>query len=188
MGAAIRISKTSTSKCTYQAWADRSKSTWAAGGLCCLCRCRRCRWGSASASASWTFPCASRRSHPSSSRVPRHGGHLTGAQIAAALAKALGRECTGMTRRPRGVAASYSRASRTLATCSRSKRDFSAVFRSARNPGVLRALNPSLPRCDMWRAQNRSRTRLRSKRAALNASSSGFGLYAHPKYGLIEER
>jgi hypothetical protein len=68
------------------------------------------------------------------------------------------------------------------------KRDFSAVFRGARNPDVLRALNPSLSRCGMWLAQNRSRSRLRGKRAALNASPSGFGPYAHPKHGLPEEK
>jgi hypothetical protein len=53
------------------------------------------------------------------------------------------------------------------------KRDFRAVFRGARNPDVLLAFNPSLPRCDMRLAQNRSGTRLRGKRAALNASPSG---------------
>jgi hypothetical protein len=29
---------------------------------------------------------------------------------------------------------------------------------------------------------------MRSKRAGLNANSSGFGLYAHPKYGLLAEK
>jgi hypothetical protein len=69
------------------------------------------------------------------------------------------------------------------------RRDFGAVFRGMRNWDVLHALNPSLPPQDMWLlAQNRSRSRLRRKRAALNASPGGFGPRAHPKLSLLEEK
>ncbi|NPT54216.1 hypothetical protein [Paraburkholderia elongata] len=70
----------------------------------------------------------------------------------------------------------------------RFRRDFGTVFRGVHNWDVLHALNPSLPRKDMWLAQNRSRTGLRRKKAALNISPGGFGPYAHPELSLLEEK
>lgn len=90
-------------------------------------------------------------------RVGIAGEHLTGAQMAASLTKALGQEV-------RYNAVSHD-AYRTfgfpgaddLGNMFQFKHDFESDFCGARNPEVARALNPSLQTFDQWLARNKSR-------------------------------
>ena len=67
------------------------------------------------------------------------GEHLTGAEMAAALARALGERGAATTRcRPRSTAASASPAPRTSATCSSSSATSRRVLRRARSLGRAR--------------------------------------------------
>lgn len=83
--------------------------------------------------------------------------HLTGAQMAAALTKALEREV-----RYQAVPFDVYRGlgfpgADDLGNMFQFKHDFEAVFCGARKPEVARALNPSLQTFDQWLARNKSR-------------------------------
>lgn len=83
--------------------------------------------------------------------------HLTGAQMAAALTKALEREV-----RYQAVPFDVYRGlgfpgADDLGNMFQFKHDFESVFCGARKPEVARALNPSLQTFDQWLARNKSR-------------------------------
>jgi len=85
------------------------------------------------------------------------GEHLTGAQMAAALTRALGQEV-----RYNAVPFDVYRGlgfpgAEDLGNMFQFKHDFNEAFCGARNLGVARALNPSLQTFDQWLAQNKSR-------------------------------
>jgi uncharacterized protein YbjT (DUF2867 family) len=85
------------------------------------------------------------------------GEHLTGAQMAAALSRALGQEV-----RYNGVPPEVYRGlgfpgAEDLGNMFQFKRDFEEYFCGARNPAVARALNPSLETFDVWLAENGGR-------------------------------
>jgi uncharacterized protein YbjT (DUF2867 family) len=88
------------------------------------------------------------------------GEHLTGAEMAAALGRALGQEV-----RYNAVPFDVYRGlgfpgAEDLGNMFQFKYDFNEVFCGARNLGVARALNPSLQTFDQWLAQNKSRVPL----------------------------
>ena len=85
------------------------------------------------------------------------GEHLTGAQMAASLSKALGQEV-----RYNAVPFDVYRGlgfpgAEDLGNMFQFKHDFNEAFCGARNLGVSRALNPALQTFDQWLAQNKSR-------------------------------
>jgi uncharacterized protein YbjT (DUF2867 family) len=85
------------------------------------------------------------------------GEHLTGAQMAAALSKALGQEV-----RYNAVPFDVYRGlgfpgADDLGNMFQFKHDFQEVFCGARNLGVARALNPELQTFEQWLAKNKSR-------------------------------
>jgi uncharacterized protein YbjT (DUF2867 family) len=85
------------------------------------------------------------------------GEHLTGAQMAAALTKALGQK-VGYNGVPPEVYRSFGfPGAEDLGNMFQFKCDFEQVYCGARNLDVARALNPSLETFDPWLAQNKSR-------------------------------
>ena len=85
------------------------------------------------------------------------GEHLTGAQMAAALTKALNQE-VGYNDVPPDVYRSFGfQGADDIGNMFQFKRDFEHVFCGARNPDVARSLNPSLQTFDGWLAQHKSR-------------------------------
>jgi len=85
------------------------------------------------------------------------GEHLTGAQMAAALAKALGQEVRYNDVPPEVYRSFGFPGAEDLGNMFQFKRDFEQVFCGARNLDVARALDPSLQTFDRWLAQNKSR-------------------------------
>jgi uncharacterized protein YbjT (DUF2867 family) len=85
------------------------------------------------------------------------GEHLTGAQMAAALTKALGQEVRYNAVSPEVYRTFGFPGADDLGNMFQFKRDFQEVFSGARNPAVARALNPSLQTFDAWLAHNKSR-------------------------------
>jgi uncharacterized protein YbjT (DUF2867 family) len=85
------------------------------------------------------------------------GEHLTGAQMAAALTKALGREVRYNDVPPEVYRSFGFPGAEDLGNMFQFKRDFEEVFCGARNLDVSRALNPSLQTFAAWLAQNKSR-------------------------------
>jgi len=85
------------------------------------------------------------------------GEHLTGAEMAASLSKALGQEvCYNAV--PFDVYRGLGfPGAEDLGNMFQFKHDFNELFCGARNPGVARALNPALQTFDQWLAQNASR-------------------------------
>jgi len=82
---------------------------------------------------------------------------LTGAEMAAAFTRALGREV-----RYNGVSPDVYRSlgfpgADDLGNMFQFKRDFNDIFCGAGNVGLARALNPSLQTSDAWLAQDTSR-------------------------------
>jgi uncharacterized protein YbjT (DUF2867 family) len=73
------------------------------------------------------------------------GEHLTGAEMAAALTRALGEEVR------------YNDVSPDVDRSFGFERDFNEIYCDARNVSVARALNPGLQTFDEWLAQNKSR-------------------------------
>jgi len=90
------------------------------------------------------------------------GEHLTGAQMAAALTKALGQEVRHNAVSPEAYRGFGFPGAEDLGNMFQFKRDFEQVFCGARNLNVARALNPSLQTFDTWLAQNKSRIPLES--------------------------
>jgi len=85
------------------------------------------------------------------------GEHLTGAQMAAALTKALGREVR-YNEVPPDVYRSFGfPGAEDLGNMFQFKRDFQQLYCGARDIGVSRSLHPSLQTFDAWLAKNVSR-------------------------------
>jgi uncharacterized protein YbjT (DUF2867 family) len=85
------------------------------------------------------------------------GEHLTGAQMAAALTKALGEEVRYNHVPPEVYREFDFPGADDLGNMFQFKRDFEDVFCGARDPRFARSLNPSLHTFEMWLAQNKSR-------------------------------
>jgi uncharacterized protein YbjT (DUF2867 family) len=85
------------------------------------------------------------------------GEHLTGAQMAAALTKALNQEVRYNAVPPEVYRSFGFPGAEDLGNMFQFTRDFEQVFCGARNPDVARALNPSLQTFERWLAQNKSR-------------------------------
>jgi uncharacterized protein YbjT (DUF2867 family) len=85
------------------------------------------------------------------------GEHLTGAQMAAALTKALGQEVRYNDVPPEVYRSFGFPGAEDLGNMFQFKRDFNEYFCGARNLEVARALNPALQSFDAWLAQNKAR-------------------------------
>lgn len=85
------------------------------------------------------------------------GEHLTGAQMATALTKALGQEVRYNDVPPEVYRGFGFPGADDLGNMFQFKRDFNEDFCSARNLEVSRALNPALLTFEQWLAQNKSR-------------------------------
>jgi uncharacterized protein YbjT (DUF2867 family) len=85
------------------------------------------------------------------------GEHLTGAQMAAALTKALGQEVRYQDVSPEVYRSFGFPGAEDLGNMFQFKRDFPEIFCGARNPAVARALNPSLQTFETWLARNKAR-------------------------------
>ncbi|MGA2607830.1 MAG: NmrA/HSCARG family protein [Terriglobia bacterium] len=85
------------------------------------------------------------------------GEHLTGAQMAAALTKALGQEVRNNDVPPEVYRSFGFPGAEDLGNMFQFKRDFNEYFCGARNLEVARALNPALQSFDAWLAQNKAR-------------------------------
>ena len=85
------------------------------------------------------------------------GEHLTGAQMAAALTKALGREVRYNDVPPEVYRSFGFPGADDLGNMFQFKRDFNDDFCAARNLAVSRGLNPELQTFDQWLAQNKNR-------------------------------
>ena len=85
------------------------------------------------------------------------GEHLTGAQMAAALTKALGQEVRYNAVPPEVYRGFGFPGAEDLGNMFQFKRDFEEYFCGARNLETSRALNPSLQTFDAWLAENKSR-------------------------------
>ena len=85
------------------------------------------------------------------------GEHLTGAQMAAALTKALGQEVRYNDVPPEVYRGFGFPGAEDLGNMFQFNRDFEQVYSGARNLDLTRALNPSLQTFDGWLAHNKSR-------------------------------
>jgi uncharacterized protein YbjT (DUF2867 family) len=85
------------------------------------------------------------------------GEHLTGAQMAAALTKALGQEVRYNAVPPEVYRGFGFPGAEDLGNMFQFKCDFEHVYCGGRNIDVARALNPSLQTFDEWLAQNKRR-------------------------------
>jgi uncharacterized protein YbjT (DUF2867 family) len=85
------------------------------------------------------------------------GEHLTGAEMAAALASALGEEVSYHAITPAEYRGLGFPGAEDLGNMFQFKRDFEEVFCGARDPAVARALNPELQTFDRWLAKNKGR-------------------------------
>jgi uncharacterized protein YbjT (DUF2867 family) len=85
------------------------------------------------------------------------GEHLSGAQMAAALSKALGREVAYNSVTPEVYRGLGFPGAEDLGNMFQFKRDFEQVYCGARSLDVSRSLNPSLQTFDQWLAQNKHR-------------------------------
>ncbi len=85
------------------------------------------------------------------------GEHLTGAQMAAGLTKALGREVRYNAVTPEAYRGFGFPGAEDLGNMFQFNRDFEDVFSGARSLEFSQALNPSLQTFDRWLAQNKSR-------------------------------
>jgi uncharacterized protein YbjT (DUF2867 family) len=85
------------------------------------------------------------------------GEHLTGAQMAASLGKALGREVVYNAVTPEAYRGFGFPGAEDLGNMFQFKRDFEDYYCGARSLAVSRGLNPALLTFDGWLAQNASR-------------------------------
>ena len=85
------------------------------------------------------------------------GEHLTGAQMAAALTKALGREVRYNDVSPDVYRSFGFPGADEMGNMFQFKRDFEQVYCGARSLDVSRALNPSLQTFERWLTQNKGR-------------------------------
>ena len=96
------------------------------------------------------------------------GEHLTGAQMAKALTKALGEEVRYRDLPPEVYRGLGFPGAEDLGNMFQFKRDFEQVFCGARDVGVARSLNPNLQTFEDWLAVNKNRIPIEkeSRRAA----------------------
>jgi len=85
------------------------------------------------------------------------GEHLTGAQMASALTRALGKDVTYNAVPPEVYRGFGFPGAEDLGNMFQFNRDFAQAFCGARNPDIARALNPSLQTFDVWLAHNKRR-------------------------------
>ena len=85
------------------------------------------------------------------------GGHLRGAEMAAAFSKALGREVRYNSVTPEAYRAFGFPGADDLGNMFQFKRDFEEYYCGARSLDFSRSLNPSLQTFDAWLARNKSR-------------------------------
>jgi len=85
------------------------------------------------------------------------GGHLTGAQMAASLTKALGEEVRYNAVTPDAYRSFGFPGAEDLGNMFQFKRDFEADYCGARDLTLSRSLNPALQTFDQWLAQNGAR-------------------------------
>ena len=85
------------------------------------------------------------------------GDHLTGTQMAASLAKALGQEVRYNSVTPDVYRRFGFPGAEDLGNMFQFKRDFEKDYCGARNLDLARALNPALQTFDQWLAQNKTR-------------------------------
>lgn len=85
------------------------------------------------------------------------GEHLSGAEMAAALGKALGQEVRYQAMDPETFRGLGFPGAEDLGNMFQFNRDFSADFCAARDPAVARALNPELQTFETWLARNKDR-------------------------------
>ncbi|MDF0676964.1 MAG: NmrA/HSCARG family protein [Nitrospira sp.] len=85
------------------------------------------------------------------------GEHLTGQEMAAAMAKAMGQPVGYNAVTPEQYRAFGFKGADDLGNMFQFKRDFNEAFCGARNPAVARSLNSELQTFDAWLAQNKSR-------------------------------
>jgi len=85
------------------------------------------------------------------------GEHLTGAQFASALTRALGQEVSYNAVPPEVFRGFGFPGAEDLGNMFQFNRDFERDFCAARDPAIARALNPSLQTFDRWLAQNKAR-------------------------------
>ena len=85
------------------------------------------------------------------------GEHLTGAQMAAALTRALGREVSYNAVPPEVYRGFGFPGAEDLGNMFQFKCDFQQLYCGARDVGLSRALNPSLQTFDAWLAKNKGR-------------------------------
>lgn len=85
------------------------------------------------------------------------GEHLTGAEMAAKLSKALGQEVRYIDVPPEVYRKFGFPGAEDLANMFQFKRDFQDVFCGPRNPQIARSLNPDLQTFDVWLARNKTR-------------------------------
>ena len=85
------------------------------------------------------------------------GEHLSGAEMAAALSKALGKEVRYNAVTPEQYRGFGFPGADDLGNMFQFNRDFEADFRAARNPDVARSLNPALLTFKAWLEKNKSR-------------------------------
>jgi len=85
------------------------------------------------------------------------GEHLTGAQMASALTRALGQEVVYNAVSPDVYRSFGFPGADDLGNMFQFKRDFQEVFCGARNPDVARSLNPELQTFESWLARNKHR-------------------------------
>jgi uncharacterized protein YbjT (DUF2867 family) len=85
------------------------------------------------------------------------GEHLTGAEMAAALTRALGREVRYNEVSPETYRSLGFPGADDLGNMFQFKRDFQEAFCGPRDPAVARALNPDLQTFDRWLSRNASR-------------------------------
>jgi len=85
------------------------------------------------------------------------GEHLTGAQMAASLARALGEEVRYNSVTPEVYRSFGFPGAKDLGNMFQFKLDFEKDYCGARNLEVARALNPALQTFDQWLVQNKSR-------------------------------
>jgi len=85
------------------------------------------------------------------------GEQLTGAQMASALTKALGREVVYNSISPEAYRALGFPGADDLGNMFQFKRDFESYYCGARNPDFARSINPALQNFETWLARNKSR-------------------------------
>ncbi len=85
------------------------------------------------------------------------GEHLSGAEMAAALAEALGERVVHVPMPPADYRKLGFPGADDLGNMFQFKRDFEQVFRGARDPEAARALNPDLQTFSQWLARNKAR-------------------------------